>query len=60
MSINPKRYVDPSDVSSALAGLSDCTTGIVAHPGGGQADAVQLTTAWNRVATVATAGADPR
>lgn len=56
MSTTPKLSVDPSDISGALRNFSTTSTGITAHAGGGQANAVPLTSAFNRVTTVATAG----
>lgn len=56
MSTAPRTFVDPSDVSGVLLGLSSARTGITAFATGGQASAVPLTAAFNRVTTVATAG----
>lgn len=53
---NPKRFVDPSDVSAAIRDASTARNGITARAGGGQANATLLTAAINRVTTVATAG----
>jgi hypothetical protein len=52
MSINPKTYLDPSDISGALA--PSVQNGITAFAGGGQANARLLTRTINRVTTVAT------
>jgi hypothetical protein len=57
MTISPKAYVDPSDVSGAMAMASSVENGITAYAGGGQANARALTRSINRVTTVAT-GAD--
>jgi len=56
MTINPRQTVDASDISGALRDFSSTHTGITAHAGGGQANAVPLTAAFNRVTTVATGG----
>jgi hypothetical protein len=56
MTISPKATIDSSDVSSAIRDLYTTATGITARAGGGQADAVPLAAAFNRVTTVATAG----
>jgi hypothetical protein len=55
MTINPKVYVDPSDVSGAMALGNSAVNGITAYAGGGQANAVLLTRSINRVTTVGTA-----
>ena len=55
MTISPKAYVDPSDVSGALAMASSVENGITARAGGGQANAYALTRSINRVTTVGTA-----
>jgi hypothetical protein len=44
------------DERAQLAALTGLTTGITAYSGGGQANAVLLTTRYNRVDTVAVAG----
>jgi hypothetical protein len=51
-----KDYIDPSDVPGFLKSLSSATNAITATAGGGQANAVALTSSINRVTTVATAG----
>lgn len=56
MTTSPRASVDPSDLSGALRDFSTTRTGITAHAGGGQANAVLLTAAFNRVTTVATGG----
>lgn len=56
MSLNVKTYIDPSDISGAIAGLSQSTNGITAFATGGQASATLLTTSVCRVTVVATAG----
>jgi hypothetical protein len=56
MTTSPKQTIDPSDVSGALRDFYTTRTEITAHAGGGQANAVALTTAFSRVTTVATAG----
>lgn len=50
-----KAYVDPSDMSGVVNDLTSTTNAITAFAGGGQANAVLLTTTVNRVTTVATA-----
>ena len=50
-----KLFVDPSDISGAIADMSSVANAITATAGGGQADAVALTASFNRVTTVATA-----
>jgi hypothetical protein len=56
MTINPKAGIDPADISGALRDFTGSTTGITARAGGGQANATALTTAFNNVTTVGTAG----
>jgi hypothetical protein len=56
MTLNPKTYVDPSDVAGAIRDMSSAANGITAFAGGGQASATPMTRAINRVTTVATAG----
>jgi hypothetical protein len=56
MTINPKAGIDPADISGALRDFTTAQTGITAAVGGGQANATQLSAAFNRVTTVATAG----
>lgn len=50
-----RQLVDGKDMNSITQQLNSITVGIVAHAGGGQADAVQLNAATNVVATVANA-----
>jgi hypothetical protein len=50
-----KAFVDPSDVSGAIADLNTTTNAITAFATGGQANAVLLTATINRVTTVGTA-----
>ena len=54
MSVNPKLSVDAADVSGAIRDMVSSATGITAFATGGQANATQLTKAFNRVTTVAT------
>ena len=55
MGVVAKLFVDPSDVSGALAARDSVTNAITAYAGGGQTNAVALTSAINRVTTVASA-----
>lgn len=55
MTISPKAYVDPSDVSGAIAMGNSVENGITAFAGGGQGSARVLTRSINRVTTVGTA-----
>lgn len=50
-----RQLVDGKDMNSITQQLNSITVGIVAHAGGGQANAVQLNAATNVVATVANA-----
>ena len=52
----PKLHIDPSDLASQVEEAYSAQTGIVANPGGGQANGVLLTRSFNRISTVATAG----
>lgn len=60
-SLAPNRYtssrqlVSGADMNNLIDQLNSITTGIVAHAGGGRANAVQLDAATNVVSTVATA-----
>jgi hypothetical protein len=56
MTINPKAYVDPSDIAGVMATEVGARNAITAFAGGGQANAVLLTRTINRVTTVATGG----
>jgi hypothetical protein len=51
-----KTNTDLSDISGVIADRDSVTAGITAFAGGGQASAVLLTTSYNRVSTVASAG----
>lgn len=55
MTLDPKRDISDSDVPAAIRDMYSAASGIVAHAGGGQADATVLAASFNRVATVATA-----
>ena len=55
MGVVAKLFVDPSDVSGALAARDSVTNAITAYAGGGQTNATVLTSAINRVTTVASA-----
>lgn len=55
MTINPKAYVDPSDISGVLSQENSAQDAITAFAGGGQASARLLTRTINRITTVATA-----
>lgn len=55
MTTNVRAYIDPGDVSGALADFTSSQNAITAYAGGGQANAVALTKAINRVTTVGTA-----
>lgn len=50
---NPRAFIDPSDISGVLAAGATSTNAITAFSGGGQTSAVLLTTALNRITTVA-------
>lgn len=50
-----RQLVDGKDMNNITQQLNSITVGIVAHAGGGQANAVQLNAATNVVATVANA-----
>jgi hypothetical protein len=50
-----KAFVDPSDVSGAIADLNSTANAITAFATGGQTNAVLLTATINRVTTVGTA-----
>ena len=50
-----RQLVDGKDMNNITQQLNSITVGIVAHAGGGQADAVQLNAATNVIATVANA-----
>lgn len=50
-----KAFVDPSDVSGAIADLNSTANAITAFATGGQTNAVLLTATVNRVTTVGTA-----
>jgi hypothetical protein len=56
MTTAPRTTVDPSDIGGVLRDLSSARTGYTAFAGGGQASAVPLTAAFNRVTVCATAG----
>jgi hypothetical protein len=53
MAVITKLYVDPSDISGVVAGRDSVTNSITAYAGGGQTNATALTSAINRVTTVA-------
>lgn len=50
-----RQLVDGKDMNNITQQLNSITVGIIAHAGGGQANAVQLNAATNVVATVANA-----
>ena len=50
-----KLYTDPADVSSTISDGGSTANAITAAAGGGQANAVLLSSTYNRVTTVATA-----
>jgi hypothetical protein len=55
MSVSAKLFVDASDVAGVIAARDSVTNSITAYAGGGQTNAVALTSSINRVTTVATA-----
>ena len=56
MVAKPRIFIDSSDVAGAIKELTSATNAITAFAGGGQTSAVLLTTTYNRVTTVASAG----
>jgi hypothetical protein len=55
MTTKVRSYIDPGDISGALGDFTSATNAITAYAGGGQANAVALTTAFSRVTTVGSA-----
>jgi hypothetical protein len=55
MTTKVRTNIDPSDISGALADFTSATNAITAYAGGGQTNAVALTSTFNRVTTVGTA-----
>jgi hypothetical protein len=53
---NPRTNIDPSDIASVISNGATCTNNITAFAGGGQTSATQMSSARNRVTTVATTG----
>src|SRR3990172_148771 len=50
------KLLEDIKLNTAIINLTTSQTGIVAHAGGGQADATQLTAAYNRVDTITSDG----